>query len=257
MENKLLFLGTGASDWLIEKRLPGMYFRRYTSALLNDDLLIDCGPHIFDYLEKNECPALLKNLETVIITHRHSDHIDPSVLMKIAERKEINLICDDYTYSLVKDAKNIKQIKLPLYKKTRVGKYQIIALPANHDVHGGGKDARHFIIITPDGKELYYGLDGTWFTTSEWIILKKHQCDVMVFDCTIGRAKDARVFEHNNFSMVKQMAKQVRREKVLKKGGKIVASHFSRKLMPSHPNTKLMLKLHGIIAAYDGFEIKF
>ncbi|MBQ6752790.1 MAG: hypothetical protein IJR10_03350, partial [Clostridia bacterium] len=72
-----------------------------------------------------------------------------------------------------------------------------------------------------------------------------------------GSKKDARVFEHNNVSMVRMMAKQVRKKDVLAPGGKIVASHFSRKLMPSHFNTKLWLGLFGIKTAEDGMEIEF
>ncbi len=84
MANKILFLGTGANDWLIEKRMPGTYFRRYTAALVNGELLIDCGPHIYDYVEECGDPHLLDNVKTVVITHRHSDHFSPASLMRLA-----------------------------------------------------------------------------------------------------------------------------------------------------------------------------
>ena len=257
MANKILFLGTGANDWLIEKRMPGMYFRRYTAALVNGEVLIDCGPHIYDYVDECGDPHLLDNVKLVVITHRHSDHFSSASLMRLARNHGFDLVCDDFCFEQIPDKTGINRVPLPLYKKTAIGEYKFIALPANHDVRGAGKDARHFIISTPDGKELYYGLDGTWFTTSEWLVLKKHKCDLMVFDCTIGSKKDARVFEHNNVSMVRMMAKQVRKKDVLAPGGKIVASHFSRKLMPSHFNTKLWLGLFGIKAAEDGMEIEF
>ena len=257
MANNILFLGTGANDWLIEKRKKGMFFRRYTAALINGEVLIDCGPHIFDFVEHYGDPHLLDNVKTVVITHRHSDHFCPETLMKIAGDHDVTLVCDDFCFSQITDTKGIKRIPMPLYKKTAIGDYKFIALPANHDVRGAGKDARHFIITMPDDKELYYGLDGTWFSTSEWLVLKKHQCAVMVLDCTIGRVKDARVFEHNNMSMVRMMVKQIRKSKVLAPGGVIVGSHFSRKLMPSHFNTRLMLKCYGIKAAEDGMKIEF
>lgn len=257
MANSILFLGTGANDWLIEKRVKGMYFRRYTAALVNGEVLIDCGPHIYDYLEECGDPHLLDNVKTVIITHRHADHFSPASVMRLARNHDINIVCDDFSFAQIETAEGINRVSVPLFKKTAIGDYKFISLPANHDVRGGGKEARHFIVITPDGKELFYGLDGTWFNTSEWAILKKHKCDLMVFDCTIGRKKDARVFEHNNVSMVRMMAKQVRKKKVLAPGGKIVASHFSRKLMPSHFNTKLWLGLFGIKAAEDGMKVEF
>jgi len=47
--SEILFLGTGAADWFIEEK--GDFFRRNSAALLNGDLMIDCGAHIFDFRE--------------------------------------------------------------------------------------------------------------------------------------------------------------------------------------------------------------
>ena len=43
---KVLFIGTGAADWKIEKRQDGEFWRRFTGNMINDDLLVDPGPHI-------------------------------------------------------------------------------------------------------------------------------------------------------------------------------------------------------------------
>ena len=48
---KLQFLGTGAADWSPKKPEKGEH-RWLSSALINDDLLIDPGPCVFDALEK-------------------------------------------------------------------------------------------------------------------------------------------------------------------------------------------------------------
>ena len=59
---ELLFLGTGAADWNISKRVEGEFFRRFSSALVDGALLIDPGPHIFDFAEKNGTPELFRSL---------------------------------------------------------------------------------------------------------------------------------------------------------------------------------------------------
>ena len=53
---KLTFLGTGAADWDINQYDAMPEFRRFSSALVNDDLLIDPGPHIFHFCEQNGTP---------------------------------------------------------------------------------------------------------------------------------------------------------------------------------------------------------
>jgi hypothetical protein len=47
---KLLFLGTGAADWPMKKTTAMTEFRRLSAALVDDILLIDPGPQVFDAL---------------------------------------------------------------------------------------------------------------------------------------------------------------------------------------------------------------
>ena len=68
---KVTFLGTGAADWDIKAYVPGQFHRRFSSALINDDLLIDPGPHIFHFCEQNGTPSLLDGVKNIIVTHSH------------------------------------------------------------------------------------------------------------------------------------------------------------------------------------------
>ena len=57
---KLEFLGTGAADFNLERDQHSEGFRRFSSALLDDKLLLDPGPHIFHYMETYQKPELFE-----------------------------------------------------------------------------------------------------------------------------------------------------------------------------------------------------
>ncbi|MBO5281092.1 MAG: MBL fold metallo-hydrolase, partial [Clostridia bacterium] len=69
---KITFLGTGAADWKIENREQTSEFRRYCSALIDDTMLIDPGPHVFDALHQYGKNS--SDVKYIICTHRHLDH---------------------------------------------------------------------------------------------------------------------------------------------------------------------------------------
>lgn len=46
---KLEFLGTGAADFNLQRDEHTEEFRRFSSALLDNKLLLDSGPHIVHY----------------------------------------------------------------------------------------------------------------------------------------------------------------------------------------------------------------
>ena len=50
---KVLFLGTGASDWPQHKKSEDEFFRRYSSVLIDECILIDPGPSVVDAIEEH------------------------------------------------------------------------------------------------------------------------------------------------------------------------------------------------------------
>jgi phosphoribosyl 1,2-cyclic phosphate phosphodiesterase len=87
---RLTFLGTGAAEgfpalWCrcerctIARTRRGRNLRHRSAALLNDDLLLDCGPDLVASALK--LGADLAPVQALLVTHPHSDHLDPTVLM--------------------------------------------------------------------------------------------------------------------------------------------------------------------------------
>jgi len=71
---KIKFLGTGAADWNFEKHKDLEGFRRNSSALIDDCLLIDPGadvPNALSVFKKNA-----RAVKYIINTHWHGDHIE-------------------------------------------------------------------------------------------------------------------------------------------------------------------------------------
>lgn len=254
--NEILFLGTGAADWNISDK--GEFFRRNSAALVNNDLMIDCGEHIFDFADDFADEGLYDRVENIIITHNHSDHFSKESVLKLSEKHKIKVGCDEKIASLIGEHKNIEfEIFKPFSEKT-MGNHKIIPLLANHDIVADGKSyAFHYIIETKDGKKLFYGLDGAWFLRPSWEEMKKHKFDVMVFDCTVGDFHDWRIFEHNTIPMLREMTKEISAQNMLKEKGSLIASHFARTLHISHSDTKEILDKINVMTAYDGFKAEF
>ncbi len=220
---KILFLGTGAADFPKEK-CEG--FRRTSSALIDDTILIDPGPWVLDAIE--EYGVDVSKIKYVLATHLHSDHFNQATL--------------DYLLD-----KGAKLVELSPKETATLDSYTISGLPSNHTV-----PCTHFIIEN-EGKRLFYGLDGAWLMYETVDAIWKKGVDLAVFDGTIGFVEgDWRVFEHNSLSMVLEMKKS------LKDSVKhYVVSHLAYTLHPEHKIVEAEMKKQGVTVAYDGLTIEF
>ena len=220
---KLTFLGTGAADWKLHKHRDLPDFRRYSSVMIDDCLLIDPGPNVPDALQ-----AFGKNADAiryVLNTHPHGDHYSEDTLASLKNATFYPLLAEDVQ---------------------TVGKYTVSALRANHSTC---KHAVHFL-ITDGEKTLFYGLDGAWLMYDEVAAIKKNGVDLAVLDATVGHQPgDYRIFEHNNLNMVVEMktslAPYVKRW---------VISHMARTLHTDHNTLVEDMKPHQIEVAFDGWE---
>lgn len=255
IQDELRFLGTGAADWS-QPNKDGFY-RRNAAALLNETLLIDCGPKVWDYAD-NVQPGALDGVTDVLLTHDHEDHFDLPALLRLADTRPIRVMCDAFARAQIGRHPRIECIPAVPYVPLRMGAYTVTPVLANHDVMQKGlRQACHYIIRTPDKKTLFYGLDGAWFLCPAWAEMRKHRFDVMVLDCTAGDADDWRMFEHNTVPMLRMMVHAIEQQQLLAKNGCILASHFARTLHGSHAETAAVLEQFHVCAAYDGMRIRF
>lgn len=260
---KVEFLGTGAADFDIGKRDEYKEFRRFSSTLINDDLLIDPGPHIFDYIEKTNHPNLFDGVKYIIVTHSHGDHFNADSVKKLYEVcPEVILVGDKVLKERIvakyPELLGLASMTPDMMKTESFGDYDITALPGNHTLSLFGEDeTRHYYIVErSSGKKLFYGVDGAWLTSNEWGFLKGKRCDAMILELTIGEApSDDRIFTHTNIGMLKIMLETIRKQRAIEQGGKIYTTHMARTLHYDQATLTEQLRPMNATPAYDGMKI--
>ncbi len=225
---KLLFLGTGAADWPFDltQNAGRDEFRRLSSALVDDTLLIDPGPHVFDAMAAfGKDPAAVKY---IINTHSHRDHFSPETVERFA-------------------ALGAKFVRLTAGETMPLGDYTVSAYTANH---GTCADAVHFLITDGD-RTLFYGLDSAWLLYEEVQAIIKAKPQLAVLDATVGFIDgDYRVFEHNNLLMVLEMQKTLAPHVE-----RFCISHMARTLHTDHKTLCEQMAPYGVIVACDGLTV--
>lgn len=221
----ILFLGTGAADFP-ENREGVEGFRRTSSVLINDELLIDPGPWVLDAIK--EFDVDVSKIKYIINTHTHSDHFCKDTL---------DYLCTQGAEFFKTDEEGT----------VNIGRYEIEVLRGNHTV-----PVSHFIIKHED-KCLFYGLDGAWLQYKEIEAIWKNKPDLAVFDATVGFiSEDYRLFEHNNLNMVIEMKKSIGKD--IKR---YVISHMAYTLHTDHEKLSMEMAKHDIITAFDGMHLVF
>jgi len=223
---KLTFLGTGAADWPIEKPNNDREFRRLSSVVIDDILLIDPGPQVPAALQ--ELGIDPQGIRYILNTHAHPDHFSAQTL---AYFKEFGA---DF---------------IPMHDREVItlGDYTIRAYKANHATC---ENTVHFL-LSDKTRTLFYGLDGAWLLYEEYQAIKQFRPDFAVFDATIGDCPgDFRIFEHNNLNMVLELKLSL--APYIKQ---VCLSHLARTLHTDHHTLSKEMQKHQILVAYDGMVI--
>jgi L-ascorbate metabolism protein UlaG (beta-lactamase superfamily) len=260
---RLRFLGTGAADWNIAGRRPGMEWRRFSSTLIDDSLMADPGPHIYDYAETNNLPQLFDKVTDVIVTHSHPDHFNVKSLLRLCGSGRN---CRVYG-----DSACLRKLKSELGEDMSVdfrcvtpgghfmaGGYDIMPVKANHGTGDINEIALNYV-ISKGGKTMYYGLDTGWLPYETWLIIRKLKFDCMVLELTMGDIVpgDDRIFSHTSIPMLKIMLETFRKQGCAPDGCKIIVSHLARTLHTDHASTAAALSPLGVDVAYDGLLYEF
>lgn len=156
------------------------------AVLIDDTIMIDCG------LGVNKLLPYLQNVRHLFITHRHSDHLNISVLKNIAKKVSKSII--RFGLHINSDCYNMIERKAPeiaemieserltshslLDLKIDGVEYKIETYPLYHDVENQG------FVITKNGKTLIHATD-----TSTMKDAPNRQFDVILVEGNYDESK--------------------------------------------------------------------
>lgn len=260
---ELLFLGTGAANWprkypFKDKNHPRAKVRAMSSILVNEHILIDCGPTVLDVMKCYDVnPA---GVTDILLTHTHSDHLHPGNIMTIANARDAGLGAlkfwgDPEALKKVPDSDRIEKIPIEHGKSFQVHGLTMTGLAANHDVHGSKEQCLLYLIESAT-KRAFYATDTGWLPTTTWLHIQRKQLDTIIWDATCGEGKgDYRVFSHNDLTMIRHMNQSLMKGKALKPDAKIILTHIADRLHPPHDVLEKKLIPEGLIPAYEGMSV--
>jgi phosphoribosyl 1,2-cyclic phosphate phosphodiesterase len=281
---KITFLGTAAATSYplafcrctfcnTARERGGKDFRKRSSAIVNDDLLIDIGPDIVSasFLYRKS----IADIRYLLQTHSHSDHFDPQVFStRIPEYMGFNtpkLQVYASTKTLVKMAEMVKnegyvnnfldtteQARMSLdifrvkpFDSFKIGNYDVTAFPTDHDT------AIESLLwaVTEDDFTLFYGTDTDILPEEAWkgFHEKDLKFNVVVLDHTYG--PDAGRSGHLNANRFVQQIRRMEAENLLADRARILATHISHEGNPPHAELSEYAARFGYEIAYDGLVI--
>ena len=259
---KLTFLGTGAADWDINAYDSMPEFRRFSSALVDDALLIDPGPHVFHFAEKNGTPDLLDGVRDIIVTHSHADHFCPETVLRLCRNRDCTIWCSPECMKVLGNKLGNDAVLDVKFRSTEIGKtydiggYAVTPLRSNHYATPG--EITRTYLIEREGRILFYGCDSAWLPTETWNFMRDKPINTLVLELTCGEIAtyDWRIFEHNTPEMLDIMLKMFRKYDRFAPDVKYYVSHLALTLPKDHESLVTYLAPMDVTPAYDGLQIE-
>lgn len=268
---RITFLGTAAAEgWPAlfcecpacqkAREKGGKNIRSRSSALINDDLLIDFPPDTYMHAINNGFS--LAQVKYLLVTHSHQDHFYPEDLAMRAtpfaylqEKKILSIFANRNVISRIKEYKldgertMIEAIVIRPLDEIKINDYTVLALRADHQQ---GEECLIYLIQN-EGKTTLWGTDTGFFPEETWKILRGSKLNIVILDTTSGPYSTPSY--HMGIPEIIKVKDRMLKEGIADKGTIFVATHFSHNGGLLHEEMEKVLEPQGIIPAYDGFKI--
>lgn len=256
------------------RRLGGADFRKRSSLLVNEDLLVDLGPDLMaaSYMHG----VSMADVRYWLQTHPHSDHFDPSHLgTRLPEYAAVDvppltlyathgtlvrmsemLRADGYVRDILDPGEqrrlSLEVVPISPHQAFGVGPYRVTAFPSDHD---RSADSVLYAISQGD-RTIFYGTDTDAFPEETWNGLREEglRFDLVVLDMTYGPGVEGE--GHLNADGLVEHTERMRREGLLEDGARVLATHISHEGNSVHSAMSDHARSHGYEVAFDGLVVQ-
>lgn len=246
---KIMFIGTGAADYDWSKYgQPGI--SGSTATLIDGRLLIDCGPTAAAALERFGADP--SKITDIVVTHGHGDHFSLDSLKRITSGREGRIQLFGTPQVCAKAEGFCRVHPVDYGSRFQAGGYEFLTLPANHTVTDIFEKT-FLYLISGQGRTLLYALDTAWFPTLAYRLLGKTYLDGVIWDATMSRPGDWRIFEHTDPVMFAMMRKTLTENGNIDERTRIWFDHRARTLWPADPaEQETIARREKVALAHEG-----
>jgi phosphoribosyl 1,2-cyclic phosphodiesterase len=261
---ELLLLGTGAADGIPntfcdcptcnDYRSRGE-LRTPTSALVDGRLLIDPGPEAPRQVSR--LGRTLLDCQAVLVTHAHSDHLDPSVLMHRSWVTDSPLqvlgpsAATEWSAQwLDPGQRSVRFTTLSPGEVVDVAGYTVEALAANHHAYTGALCYR----ISDHASALLYLTDTGELPEATLAAIAGRRVDLVLLDETFG-CLNTKGDQHHNLATFATTVAALRTQGTIGSGTRVVPIHLGHDNPPLAELRQLMGEL-GAEVLGDGAELR-
>ncbi len=191
---KLRFLGTGYGPCKIKKSTSKEY-RRPTSLLVDDALLIDPTEWIFEFEEVFGLDKLYRTVQAVLVTHYERESSLKEAIVRLAADHPISVHATEGVIRTLGEIEGVTYTAISPYALYEVTGYQLIPLSAASEPCAPDEPTLSFALCRD--RALYFGVPGGAVRYESFAYLKELKLDAMVLDCALlDSPLSGAVYEH-------------------------------------------------------------
>lgn len=284
----MIFYGTSAAEGIPSpfctcricenaRKIGGREVRTRTMLRIDEEHCIDLGADA--YCQAIKYGDFIK-LQHVLVTHTHEDHLAFMMfnIRKMAIERAggpLNYYLTDKAYDIIDFFIKNKPIlkgtmqqlidngvvafhKLEFNQTYRIGNLTVTPLKGSH-FGNMGENAANYLIVLPDGRKMYYGLDTGAYYEETFRALENHRLDILVSECTFGLTKGRKPEGHLDAFSCMALFERLYRQKIITDKTKIYLTHINH-YTSTHAELEAWFKQqrvpYEITVTYDGFEIQ-
>ncbi len=253
---ELKFLGTGALGRARVKNKLSKDYRRFSTLLINNDLIIDPSEDVFEFAESFLLHDICDGVETVLITSSEPDKLSTTAIERLSAKRKRYVCASKSVCGILGDIKGANILPVDPFAIIEAKNYRIIPLPANHATEIRG-EITYSYLITCEEKNILYAPGASFINPVAWQFLREMKLDAVILDCAQGNLPySEKCISFNNLLLASTVKDIMISSRVADDGTKFILTNIqSGRKLPTHEELEQAIENERLPfrVAYDGY----